>query len=73
VSSDQQFILALVAAAVPLIGAIGVLIGQVHSLRKEVDGRMTQLLALTETSALAKGRLKRTRVRVAKPPTQAAE
>lgn len=54
---DQQFILALIAAVVPLIAAIGALFVQVRSLKLHVNSRMDQLLAITAAASKAQGRL----------------
>lgn len=48
---------ALVVAATGLIGAIGVLAVQLRSLRKDIDGRLTQVLDLAATAARKEGEL----------------
>jgi hypothetical protein len=48
---------ALVIAATGLVGAIGVLVAQLHQLRKDINGRLTELVASTELAAQKTGEL----------------
>lgn len=54
--TPEQFvaILGSIAAAIVAIGGVYV---QVHQLHTKVNGRLTELLELTRTAALAKGKL----------------
>lgn len=57
--SPEQFV-AIVAAITALVVAVGGVIVQVVQLRRQVDGRLTQLLELTATSSRAAGALAET-------------
>lgn len=48
---------ALIVAATGLIGAVGVLIVQVRSLRKDVNGRLTHMLSLAADAGRKEGEL----------------
>jgi len=48
---------ALVVAITGLVGAVGVLVVQIRSLRKDINGRLTQLLAVAEQAARKDGEL----------------
>jgi len=48
---------AIASALVLVLGAIGLLWANVHEYRQEVNGKMSELLDLTRTSARAEGRL----------------
>jgi hypothetical protein len=52
--SPEQLAAILVALA-GLLTAVGVVLGQIVALRREMDGRLTQLLELTATSSHAAG------------------
>ncbi len=54
--SPEQIVALLVAFA-GVLSAVGVVIAQVASLRRAVDGRMTEMLELTRQSADATGQL----------------
>jgi hypothetical protein len=54
--SVEQLVAILGAAAV-LIGSVTALLRQMHRLELRVDGRLTQLLELTKTAAIAEGKL----------------
>jgi hypothetical protein len=55
VSPEQ--ITAVLGGLAAVIGAFGVLVAQVASLRKAVDGRLTELVEATRASAQAQGEL----------------
>lgn len=48
---------AVAAASVAVLGAIGALYVKMHGVERTVNGRMTELLALTRSSAKAEGAL----------------
>jgi hypothetical protein len=48
---------AIAAATVSILGAVGALWVKVHSYDQKVNGRMSELLAVTRTAADARGRL----------------
>jgi len=48
---------AIAGAVVLVVGAIGAVYVQLAKLREQVNGRLTQLLELTERSSEARGRL----------------
>lgn len=50
-------LVALIGAVTALLVALGVILQQIVSLRRQVDGRLTQLLELTATSSTAEGKL----------------
>jgi hypothetical protein len=54
--SPEQLV-ALIVALTGLLGAVGIAIRQIVELRREVDGRLTQLLELTRVSSVARGDL----------------
>ena len=56
-SPDQQFVLALVAALVPLVVAIGGIFFQIRQLKLHVNSRMDQLLEVTRKSTRAEAEL----------------
>jgi len=47
----------LLVAVTGLVGAVGVLVVQLRSLRKDLNGRLTQLLAVAEQAARKDGEL----------------
>ncbi len=55
--TSEQLVAVLVALA-GLVTAMGVLIGQIVQLRKEVDGRLSQLVEATRGAALKEGELR---------------
>jgi hypothetical protein len=57
--TPEQFVTVLTALSV-LFGAITAALLQLHKLELRVDGRLTELLALTKSSARAEGRLEAT-------------
>ena len=54
--SPEQLV-ALVVALSGLLGAIGIVIGQVAALRRDINGRLTQLLEATAAHAAKEGEL----------------
>lgn len=54
--SVDQFTAVMIALAT-LLSAIAALFAQIVSLRKKVDGRLTELLAVTRAAAQLKGEL----------------
>jgi hypothetical protein len=54
--SPEQLVAVLVAVT-GVIGAIGVLIGQIRSLRQEINGRLSDLVDATRVAALKEGEL----------------
>jgi allantoicase len=56
-SQDWVAIIGAIAAGVAMIlAAIGALWVRVHGYQQQIDGRMTELLAITRKSAMAEGR-----------------
>lgn len=57
-SQDWVAIIGAVAAGVVMIlAAIGALYARIHGYQQQIDGRMSELLALTRTASRAEGRL----------------
>ena len=48
---------ALLVAATGLIAALGVLVAQLHQLRKDLNGRLAELVETTRVAALKTGEL----------------
>jgi hypothetical protein len=65
---DQQFILAILAAMVPLLGALAAVFVQIRQLKLHVNSRMDQLLELTKTASKAEGDLAATQRLGSEPP-----
>jgi hypothetical protein len=55
VSAEQAT--ALLVALTGLVGAIGVLVAQLHQMRKDLNGRLTELVATTKLAAQKTGEL----------------
>jgi hypothetical protein len=56
-TSDQQFILALIAAIGTLAASMAAVFVQLRSLKVHVNSRMDQLLELTRSASKAEGNL----------------
>lgn len=54
--STEQVVAVMVAFA-GVLSALGIVLGQVVALRRQVDGHLTELLDVTQHAILAQGRL----------------
>lgn len=54
-TGDQQFIIALFAAVVPMLGLIITAIMKINQLHRHVNSRLTELLEVTRKAAHAAG------------------
>ena len=66
--SPEQFVAILFGIAA-ILGGIARTIAEVRAYHKAVNSKMDALLQLTETSAFARGRLRRSSTDVGKTPT----
>jgi hypothetical protein len=57
VDDQVRLIAAIAAGIVTILGALGSLYLQLHRYQQRVDGRLTELLELTRSSAKAEGKL----------------
>lgn len=54
-TADQQFILAMFAAVIPIIGLVVAAIMKLNTMHTQINSRMTELLDLTRKAARAEG------------------
>lgn len=48
-------VVALIGAVTALLVALGAILAQLHQLRKDLNGRLTELVAVTAKASLAEG------------------